>query len=136
MATITTVDPYGKAAFPYCVVPDEVMNVFENNGIRVNTFECNGHTLCFEIEGYTDAGGDMIHTLYLSDKELDNIPSWREAFYQEMNYFDPWEEAFKWCDQFGQPQNTPFDNGADLLRDIEDYKNYVLQTVYDELMEL
>ena len=136
MATITTVDPYGEAAFPYCVVPDKVLRVFEDNGMSVNDFERNGHVLCFEIEAYTTAGGEMNHVLYLNDNELDNIPSWREAFYRTMDNFDPWKEAFKWCDPLGQPQRTPFDNGADLFKDIQDYKNDVMQTVYDKLMEL
>ena len=136
MATITTVDPYGEAAFPYCVVPDEVMDVFEHHNINVNDFQRNGHVLYFEIEGYTDAGGDMIHVLGINDDELDSIPSWRKAFYQEMNYFDPWEEAFKWCDQFGTPKDCPFDNGADLYRDIVDYKDDVLQAAYNDLMRL
>ena len=45
-------------------------------------------------------------------------------------------EAFKWCDQFGVPQRTPFDNGADLYEDIRSYRNDVLEAVYDDLMEL
>lgn len=136
MATITTVDPYGEAAFPYCVVPDKVLDVFERHDLDVRSFERNGSVLYFEINGHTDAGGDMTHVLGLNDNELESIPEWRKAFYREMNYFDPWEEAFKWCDGFGVPQNCPFDNGADLYRDIESYKNDVLQAVYDELMEL
>lgn len=118
------------------VVPSEVMQVFENHDMQVYGFQRNGHVLYFEIKGYTDAGGDMTHIIAVNDDELDNLPSWREGFYTEMNYFDPWEEAFKWCNEFGQPQNCPFDNGADLYKDIEDYKNDVLQAVYDDLMEL
>lgn len=136
MATITTVDPYGEAAFPYCELPDKVLAAFEDNGLSLNGFMSGLGVYDFKIEGCTDAGGDMLHSLRVNEDELGSIAAWRRAFYDMLEAFSPWEEAHKWCDYNGVPTNTPFDDGEDLFYDIKAYRDDVLEAVYNALMSV
>ena len=114
---------------------DRMENFFNDCNIYVKHDEVWRGELVLELEAYTDAGGDMIHHLYVPEVEVDDIAAWREAFFDMTNDFDPWEETLKWCDESGKPQNTPFDNGIDLYNDHDKYKHDVLEKTYDKLMD-
>ena len=136
MATITKVDPYGDAAFPFFEVPDEVEEVFERYEMSVNGWEKSLGTYTFELEGYTDGGGDMLHSLYIKEDEVGSTKAWWKAFNDMYEDFDPWHEAFVWCDEFGVPQRTPFSNGEDLFNDIKEYEKGTLGSIERELFDL
>ena len=114
---------------------DMMENFFNDCNIYVIDEDMWHGQLVWELEAYTDAGGDMIHHLYVPLGKVDDISAWRKAFFDMMNDFDPWEETFKWCDETGKPRNTPFDNGIDLYNDHDKYKHDVLEKAYDKLMD-
>ena len=119
------------------LVPDEVLKVFEDAGMRVNDFERNGHILVFELEGCTDCGGDMVHSLYLNDNEVSSAWAWRRAFTEMNDSFDPWEEAHKWLGADGSPipGQTPFHDGFALYTDVVRYSK-ALDDVEERLWEI
>lgn len=116
------------------IIPKPILDVLEES-FRVNGYIKCGTEYCFEIEGTTDAQGDMIHTLQIGEDKVDDLQTWVEAYRREVDYFDPWEEAHKWLDDEGRPapRKTPFDNGYDLYQDIVAYKDDMLWPVYLEL---
>lgn len=115
------------------VIPNEVAEVFERNDMSVNGWEKSLGTYTFELEGYTDGGGDMLHSLYIKEGEVGSVKAWCKAFDDMYEDFDPWHEAFIWCDEFGVPQRTPFETGNDLYQDINNYKADTLEEICDGL---
>ena len=78
----------------------------------------------WELESYTDGGGDMIITL----EELT-----KEALVEYLENFDVNEETNLWFPN-GQPGNgVPFDNYKDLWDDIEDWRQRMLGIAKDML---
>ena len=130
MATIV------KAAFPFLEVPDEVTEVFKRHEMNINGWEKCLDTYSFELECYTDGGGDMLHSLYIKEDEVSSIKAWWKAFNDMYEDFDPWHEAFIWCDEDGVPRRTTFSNGEDLFNDIKEYEKGTLGAVEKELFGL
>lgn len=126
MAEFTFVDPFGDAAFPHLIIDDEIVEALELNNLSVISARAQGDEMYVELEGYTEAGGDMIHTLYLPKNERFERSAWYKAFHDMYMDFDAFEEAAKWCDSSGSPVNTPFDHGSDLYEDIKNYEVDVL----------
>lgn len=126
MAEFTFVDPFGDAAFPYLVIDDEIVEALELNNLSIISARAQHGEMYVEIEGYTDAGGDMIHTLHLPKDGRFERAAWYKAFHDMYMDFDAFEEAVKWCDSTGKPVKTPFDNGSDLYEDIKAYELDVL----------
>ena len=136
MADFTFCDPHDDAAFPVAHVPDEVIAVFDEYEMSVNALDTWCGMYRFELEGHTNAGGDMLHTIEVIREQVSDPKAWYQAFDEVYECFDPWEEAFNWCDQWGRPVRTPFMRGADLFHDIEDYDSDTLKKVDEELYKL
>lgn len=136
MASMTFCDPFGEAAFPTVEIPDSVVEVLEDANFNVISVSTQRGEYYVEIENYTDAGGDMIHTLYVPKGDVTRLNAWYKAFDDMYNDFDAFEEAVKWCNESGKPQRTPFSRGSDLYEDIHGYELDILATTDDALHKL
>ena len=100
---------------------DDYVAFFEAFGFKVNTDihigqveEPNG----IELESYTDAGGDMITTIDVTD-------DWKQDFRDYVENFDLDEEVTLWWPD-GQPgRGVPFDNIRDHYNDMEEWLDWM-----------
>lgn len=87
----------------------------ENDILVCISKDCDGND-CYELESFTDAGGDMIIN-------LDELTS--NALLDYINNFDINEEVLQWWPN-GQPSNQiPFENIRDHYNDVENWCNYI-----------
>lgn len=120
-------------------IPEQVRKVFEENVIEiVDGWETNNdETLVYELESYTDHGGDMIHTMTVNKAHQGSLGEWARAFGKVCEDFDPWHEAHLWMGEDGTPgESAPFSDGGCLLEDITDYKKHTLIATLNELEDL
>lgn len=118
------------------MIPKDIKHVLEEHFRMLGHEESLGEH-CFEFGGWTPAGGEMIHDLYVKDDALTTTKAWALAFQEMVCDFDPWEEAHKFLDVNGDPVpgDTPFDNGLELYEDIVAYKEGTLEVANQELGE-
>ena len=114
-------------------VPQEVNDVFEAHDMSVVTIEEHGYKAYFELEAYTDAGEDMIHTLWLDKGSVADVRAWWKEFNEMYENFDPYEHAAGWMNHLDA---TPFSCNAELFADAIEYDNDVLKAIDDELHDL
>lgn len=115
------------------IIPAVVMSALERYDLAVSGWEKSLGRYTFELEGWTDAGGDMTHSLYVDERDVSSVKAWYKAFYDVWDAFSPWEEAHKWCDGNGVPQGTPFDDGYMLYEDLRNYMDDTLGEALDDL---
>lgn len=113
-------------------VPQEVENVFEAHDMSVVTIGEQGCKVYFELEAYTNAGEDMVHTLWLDKGSVADVRAWWKEFNEMHENFDPYEHAAGWI---GHLDETPFSCNAELFEDAIDYDNK-LKVIEQELFNL
>lgn len=86
--------------------------------LEQNDFKCIENNDDWELESYTDGGGDMIITL----EELT-----REALVEYLENFDVDEETLIWWPDGKPGRGVPFDNIKGLYNDIEDWRKWALK---------
>ena len=118
------------------IMPESIQKVLEDHGLRCVEAQNDDGKWSFEVEGFTDAGGDEFHTLSINVGEVFDLGAWRRSFADMWDAFDPWREAVIWCDDEGNPVNTPFSRGIDLYHDLEAYDRDVLEAAYNDVMNL
>lgn len=111
---------------------EELKSTLVGCGFRVHDNGERDGWIDWELEGLTDADGDMIHQIRVPNGRKGDPAAWEREFYDMVDDFDPWEEALKWCDETGRPQKTPFDSGSDLYNDILAYKTHVLEPMLEK----
>lgn len=99
-------------------IPQEIVQVLEDYDIRIDYVEerTDGE---YEIAltGYTDAGGEENHSLYVAS--LEDKDEIKAAFAKMESEWDPSYEASLWAECLDK---TPFASLSDLLDDLEDYR--------------
>lgn len=86
--------------------------------LEENDFKCIHNEDCWELESYTDGGGDMIITI----SELT-----KEALCEYLDNFDANEETSLWWPNGNPGRGVPFNNIKDLYNDIEDWRKWALK---------
>ncbi len=94
--------------------PTEVNRTY----LEENDFKCIENDNDWELESYTDGGGDMIITL----EELT-----KEALVEYLENFDVNEETSIWWPDGKPGRGVPFDNIKDLYDDIENWRKWALK---------
>ena len=122
----------------YKYMPEGVLEALGSNGLTIRGCVKELGTLYYELEGTTECGGDMTHVLAIKDDRCGSVRAWREAMDEVMRYFDPWEEAHKWLDEYGRPGKgaEQFESGLDLYNDLVLYRVETLAYTRDALREL
>lgn len=94
--------------------PTEANRVY----LEENDFSCTEYDNDWELESYTDGGGDMIIT-------LDELS--KEALVEYLENFDVNEETNLWFPEGSPGRGVPFDNYKDLWDDIENWRKWALR---------
>lgn len=104
---------------------DDLKEFFEAFGFNVfgdicigNVKEPNG----VELESYTDAGGDMIITLDISE-------DWKENFRKYVENFEIDEEVSIWWPNGVKGRDVPFNNMKEHYDDLEEWVNWLKDIV-------
>ena len=105
---------------------ERTMNIFEENDITVHDREQQNGEFYREIEFYSNAGEDVIETVWYDGTDEGFI----KAFRQLADDFDADEHAEMWIDGRGK-RGVP-DSVRELINDAEEIKETLL-TVADEL---
>lgn len=131
---MTKAGPYKDTEFPHVEIPDEVTQVFAKNDMVANAWKQSHGHYTFELWGCTDGGMDIVHSLLIEEKNLAFLNAWCMAFYKVYESFSPWNEAWVYCNENGNPQNAPFDSGDELYGDLKNYRENTLGAVLKELI--
>lgn len=105
---------------------ERTMNIFEENDITVHDREQQNGEFYREIEFYSNAGEDVIETVWYDGTDEGFI----RAFRQLADDFDADEHAEMWID--GRGERGVSDSVRELIDDAEEIKETLL-TVADEL---
>lgn len=84
---------------------NKVMNILEYNGINIVGTERNGNMLYSEIEFYSDAGEDVLESIYYGDGNGNKehmAEEFIKGFRSCADDFDPDEHAEMWIERRGK----------------------------------
>lgn len=65
-----------------------IINLFKKIGLNATPIKKGNKTISWELEGFTNQGGDMIHTLDFSGLDALNLDDVAEAFKNYVDYVD------------------------------------------------
>ena len=106
---------------------EKITEVLENNEVKLSEkYEANNNEFYHEVEFYSDAGEDVVETVFYNGTSKDFIRAFREM----AMIFDADEHAAMWVDSRGE-RGVP-DSIRVLIDDADSIKEFLLK-VADEL---
>lgn len=104
---------------------DDYIAFFEAFGFNVTEDVCVGNVdkaNAIEIENYTDAGGDMLIDIIVTE-------DWRQYFREYVEDFDINEEVAIWWPNGVKGRGVPFDNVKEHYDDLKDWLDWLKDVV-------
>ncbi len=103
----------------------KIINLFDEIELNATPIKRGSKTISWQLEGYTNQGGDMIHTLDFSGLDALNLDDVVEAFQNYVDYVDVDDEIELNLESAREWGLTI----RDFVNDYEDYYNELAEKV-------